>query len=157
MIWDQPRIDGPGLYGEGLAAPMGRMKWLSELGGPITFRNLHFGEYGDLRFPYHLLKHELGLAVDPVFQHLANLSKVSVGVPVELTAARPKVVIVQRQHTRVLIDAVEIQQQLNAEGIEASVVDFSVMTFAQQVCTELLCIVRSNVHTPMYIAVLLMT
>lgn len=150
MIWDQPRNDGPGLYGEGLAAPLGRMKWLSELSGPITFRNLHFGEYGDLRFPYHLLKHELGLAVDPVFQHLANLSKASVGVPVELTAPRPKVVIVQRQHTRVLIDAVEIQQQLIEEGIEASVVDFSVMTFAQQVCTVQHRTLWCTTHCPRY-------
>ena len=79
MIWDQPRQDGPGAYGEGLAAPLGEMRWLGEIRGPVTFRSLRLGEYGDLRFPYHLLKHELGLAPDPVFQHLTQLAKVRVG------------------------------------------------------------------------------
>ena len=61
MIWDQPRADGPGLYGEGLIAPLGEMRWLGETKAPVTFSSLRLGEYGDLRFPYHLLKHELGL------------------------------------------------------------------------------------------------
>ena len=60
MIWDLARKDGPGAYGEGLAAPLGEMRWLDDLRGPVTFRRLHMGEHGDLRFPYHLLKHEVG-------------------------------------------------------------------------------------------------
>ena len=132
MIWDQARETGPGPYGEGLAAALGETSWLPEVRGPITFSNLHFGEYGDLRFPYHLLKHELDLAPDPVFRYLADLAKEAVGVPLKLAAPRPKVVIVQRRRTRVLVDASEIQQRLTAEGMEASVVEFSTMTFAEQ-------------------------
>ena len=61
MIWDLARKDGPGAYGEGLAAPLGDMRWLNDMAGPLTFRRLHMGEAGDLRFPYHLLKHEARL------------------------------------------------------------------------------------------------
>ena len=61
MIWDHAKEDGPGAYGEGLAAPLGDMRWLDDIAGPITFRRLHMGEAGDLRFPYHLLKHEVRL------------------------------------------------------------------------------------------------
>ena len=60
MIWDHARKDGPGAYGEGLAASLGETRWLDETVGPITFQRLHMGEHGDLRFPYHLLKHEVG-------------------------------------------------------------------------------------------------
>ncbi len=63
MIWDLARKDGPGAYGEGLAAPLGEMRWLDDLRGPVTFRRLHMGEHGDLRFPYHLLKHEVGFSI----------------------------------------------------------------------------------------------
>ncbi len=59
MIWDLARKDGPGAYGEGLAAPLGEMRWLEDVRSPVTFRRLHMGEHGDLRFPYHLLKHEV--------------------------------------------------------------------------------------------------
>lgn len=61
MIWDGGKEDGPGAYGEGLAAPLGEMRWLDDMKGPLTFRRLRMGEHGDLRFPYHLLKHEVGL------------------------------------------------------------------------------------------------
>ncbi len=61
MIWDHAKKDGPGAYGEGLAAPLGDMRWLDNMAGPLTFRRLRMGEAGDLRFPYHLLKHEARL------------------------------------------------------------------------------------------------
>ena len=63
MIWDHARKDGPGAYGEGLAAPLGEMRWLDDMRGPVTFRWLHVGEHGDLRFPYHLLKHQVGAQI----------------------------------------------------------------------------------------------
>ena len=61
MIWDHGKKDGPGAYGEGLGAPLGEMRWLDDMAGPLTFRRLRMGEAGDLRFPYHLLKHEVRL------------------------------------------------------------------------------------------------
>ena len=85
MVWDQPRKEGPWAYGEGLAAPLGETRWLPEMQAPVTFSSLRLGEYGDLRFPYHLLKHEMGLAPDPVFQHLADIAKRAAGVPVNRT------------------------------------------------------------------------
>ena len=139
MIWDQARKDGPGAYGEGLAEPLGEMRWLADMRGPVTFRSLRMGEYGDLRFPYHLLKHEVGLAPDPVFRRLADLAKRHVGVPPNQPAQRPKVVLAQRRHTRVLMDSAELQQRLEAAGIEATIVEFATMTFAQQACRPFRC------------------
>ena len=51
---------------------------------------------------------------------------------------RPKVVIAKRRVTRVLADAAELRQSLEAAGMEASVVDFGAISFAEQVVVRAL-------------------
>ncbi len=37
MLWDVEEKDGPGAYGEGLAAPLGVTAFLPQLQGPLVF------------------------------------------------------------------------------------------------------------------------
>ena len=64
---------------------------------------------------------------------LADLAKAAAGLERSAPASRPKVVIAQRRHTRVLTNAVELAAALAAAGIEATVHEFGTMTFADQV------------------------
>ena len=68
-----------------------------------------------------------------MFQRLAELAKGAAGVPAAAPAARPKVLIAQRRRTRVLADAPQLAERLNAAGMEASVVNFGAMSFVEQV------------------------
>jgi hypothetical protein len=40
MLWDGVRAEGPGRYGEGLAAALGETAWLPDLRGPVVFRSV---------------------------------------------------------------------------------------------------------------------
>ena len=78
---------------------------------------------------------QVGLAVDPTLVRLADLAKAAAGLDSAAPAARPKVVIAQRRHTRVLSNATSLAAALVAAGMEASVQEFGSMTFAEQVRT----------------------
>lgn len=54
-------------------------------------------------------------------------------MPAAAPALRPKVLIAQRRLTRVLEDAPQLAERLNAAGMEASIVDFGAMSFDEQV------------------------
>jgi len=74
----------------------------------------------------------VGLPIDPTLVRLADLAKAAAGLQRAAPAARPKVVIAQRRHTRVLADAAGLAAALAAAGMEASVQEFGSMTFAEQ-------------------------
>jgi hypothetical protein len=90
------------------------------------------GEFGDLRFPYPLDRSAPGLQPDPAFQRLAAAVKQHHGVAAS-TMLQPRVVIAQRQRTRILANAGDLQVRLAAAGLRAAVVDFGAMSFEAQV------------------------
>ena len=78
------------------------------------------------------LSSQVGLPVDPTLARLADLALAATGLPLGAPASRPKVVIALRRHTRVLANAAELAAALMAAGMEATVVEFGFMTFAEQ-------------------------
>jgi len=80
----------------------------------------------------HLFVPQVGLPIDPTLVRLADLAKAAAGLQRAAPAARPKVVVAQRRHTRVLADAAALAAALVAAGMEASVQEFGSMTFLEQ-------------------------
>ena len=81
----------------------------------------------------HRVAAQVGLPIDPTLARLADLAKAAAGLERAAPASRPKVVIAQRCHTRVLANAADLAATLVSAGMEASVQEFGTMTFTEQV------------------------